>query len=89
MAKAYINKYAISVVVGIIVGEVLGVLLGESLTGVLLKSLGADGFKFIPNLPCVIIMVPVLVFIVCVVAVCCGIYETKWIKPAECVTGRE
>jgi putative ABC transport system permease protein len=89
VAKAYIGKYAFSVLAGIAVGEALGFLLGESLTGLLLKKLGADAFRFIPDWHSVLVKVPLLVFAVCAAAVCCGIHEVKRIRPEECVTGRE
>ena len=89
VAKDYITKYSFSALAGIILGEALGFLLGESLTGFLLKNLGADGFKFITDWYSVIIGVPLIVFAVCVVSVCCGIREVKRIRPQECVTGRE
>lgn len=89
VAKAYVGKYAFSVLAGIAVGEALGFLLGESLTGLLLKKLGADAFRFIPDWHSVLVKVPLLVFAVCAAAVCCGIHEVKRIRPEECVTGRE
>lgn len=89
IATNYVRNYTLSILTGIVLGEVLGFMLGESLTGALLKSLGADGFRFIPNLYSVIGRVPLLVFAVCIAAVCCGIYEVKQIRPEECVTGRE
>ena len=89
VAKDYITKYSISVIAGVVLGEVLGFLFGETLTGLLLKNLGADGFKFIPDWYSAIIGVPVIICAVCVVAVCCGIQAVKRIRPEECVTGRE
>lgn len=89
VAKDYITKYSVFVLAGVVLGEALGFLLGETLTGFLLKNLGADGFKFIPDWHSVIIGVPVIIFAVCVAAVCCGIHEVKRIRPKECVTGRE
>ncbi len=89
VAKTYVSKYACSILAGIAVGEALGFLSGESLTGLLLKYLGADGFRFIPDWRNVLLSVPLLVFTVCATAVCCGIHEVKRVRPEECVTGRE
>ena len=89
VAKTYIKEYACSVLAGIAIGEALGFLSGESLTGLLLKNLGANGFRFMPDLRSVLVNVPLLVMAVCLLAVCCGIHEVKRIKPNECVTGRE
>ena len=89
VANSYVRKYACFVPAGIVAGEVLGLLSGESLTGLLLKKLGADGFRLMPDWQSVLVSIPLLVMVVCMLAVWCGINEVKRIKPEECVTGTE
>ena len=87
-AFRYKREYACGVLLGILSGEILGFFAGSKLAGIMLRSLGADGFRFILNLPNVLVVIPLVIIVVCAIAVYIGVYEIKNIKPAECVTGR-
>lgn len=88
VAVKYGKRYIWGIVFGIVTGEILGFVLGSELTGMVLRSLGADGFRFIVNLPNTMIVIPLMIMVICVSAVVCGVYEVKKIKPEECVAGR-
>lgn len=76
------------ILVGIILGTICGCILGEGICGVALKSLGADGFKFIINIWSVIINM-ILGGLATMLAVYLGSNEIKNIKAVECCRGRE
>ena len=76
------------ILVGIILGTISGCILGEEICGVALKSLGADGFKFIINIWSVIINM-ILGGLATMLAVYVGSNGIKNINAVECCRGRE
>ena len=60
--------------------------LGQSLLGIILRSMGAAGFRFLISGKIVYIAIPLLVFIAAIGAMLPGIGK---IKPYECCMERE
>ena len=73
---------------GIILGGIAGCIPGEKICGIALKSLGADGFKFVFNSGEIIINL-VVAFLSIVAAVYLGTIKISRIRAAECCRGRE
>ena len=76
------------ILAGIIIGTICGCTLGESICGVALKSLGAVGFQFSPNMWSVTINI-LLGGLAAILAVYLGSNGIKNIKAVECCRGRE
>lgn len=87
--KTYLIRAAVYFVPGIIVGSILGNVLGEKLCSMVLRTLGADGFRFVSNPLENIIIIPALAFVTGIVAMLAGIRETNKVKPIECMYGKE
>ena len=74
---------------GIVVGLTLGNLCGESLCGMVLKSFGADSFRFVINWGQVMAGIPIVILGVAILAVWAGISQIGQIKAYECCRGKE
>ncbi len=89
IGRTYCLKGSLSAVAGIISGLLLGILLGESLCGIVLKSFGADSFRFIIRWDRLLVGIPGVILGTAILAVLVGTTEVQRIKAYECCTGRE
>lgn len=87
--KAYLARSAIYFLPGILAGIIIGNIAGEQLCGIALRSLGADGFRFVINIWENICIIPVFTLVVGVFAMLIGTREINNITPVECLRGRE
>lgn len=76
-------------IVGVAAGVLLGCLGGETLCGMVLKSFGADGFRFILHPAQLLAGLPLIVLGTAALAIEAGIKEIKHIKAYECCIGKE
>lgn len=74
---------------GIAAGLILGNLWGEALCGMILKSFGADGFRFVTDLRQVLAEIPAIALVSAVFAIRTGISGIRLIKACECCTNKE
>lgn len=89
MKRAYFVKGLLPAASGIAAGLILGNLCGESLCGIILKSFGADGFRFVVNWGQVLVGIPSVILGPAILAVWAGILGISRIKGYECCVGRE
>ena len=89
IGRTYCLKGFLSAVTGIISGLLLGTLLGEGLCGIVLKSFGADSFRFIIRWDRLLVGIPVIILGTTILAVLVGTAEVQRIKAYECCTGRD
>lgn len=89
IGRAYCLKGLLSAAAGVISGLVLGTLLGEGLCGMVLKSLGADSFRFVIRWSCLLAGIPAILLGASISAVLMGTAEVQNIKASECCTGRD
>ncbi len=89
IGRAYCLKGFLSAAAGVISGLALGSLLGESLCGLVLKSLGADSFRFIIRWEILLVGIPAIILGTTILAVLMGTAEVQSVKAYECCTGRE
>lgn len=89
IGRAYCLKGLLSAAAGVISGLVLGTLLGEGLCGMVLKSLGADSFRFVIRWSCLLAGIPAILLGASISAVLMGTAEVQHIKASECCTGRD
>lgn len=89
IGRIYCLKGFLSSAAGVISGLALGTLLGESLCGIVLKSFGADGFRFIIRWDCLLAGIPAIILGTTMSAVMAGTAQIRRIKAYECCTGRE
>lgn len=87
--KSYMIRGLLPAVAGVAAGLLLGSVLGEGLCGMILKSLGADGFHFIVAWEKVLLMIPIISLLTGGAAVYFGISEIKKVKAFECCTRKE
>lgn len=87
--KTYITSGITYGVIGLLSGILLGELLGARLCGKILESFGAAGFRFVLNLPEILLVIPVVAIVAIVVAIYLGTKEVHHIRAIECCTGRE
>lgn len=85
----YFTKGLVPAVLGIVAGLTLGHLCGESLCGMVLKSLGADSFRFVINWGQVMAGIPIVILGAAILAVWAGISQIGQIKAYECCRGKE
>ena len=83
------NLAFVGVSLAIVVGLTLGNLCGESLCGMVLKSFGADSFRFVINWGQVMAGIPIVILGVAILAVWAGISQIGQIKAYECCRGKE
>ncbi len=88
VGRAYFYKGFLSAA-GVLTGLFLGTLLGEGLCGAVLKSFGADGFRFIIRWDYLLVGIPAVILGTAMLAVLTGTMEVRRIKAYECCTGRE
>lgn len=89
IGRTYCLKGFFSAAAGVISGLALGTLLGENLSGIVLKSFGADSFRFIICWERLLIGIPAVILGTTMFAVLMGTAEVQRIKAYECCTGRE
>ncbi len=89
IGRVYCLKGFFFAAVGVISGLALGTLLGESLCGIVLRSFGADSFRFIIRWESLLVGIPVIILGTTMFAVLLGTAEVQRIKAYECCTGRE
>ncbi len=89
VGRAYFYKGFLSAAAGVISGLALGTLLGESLCGAVLKSFGADNFRFIIRWDYLLVGIPAVILGTTMLAVLMGTAEVQRIRAYECCTGRE
>lgn len=89
MRYAYLAKGLFPAAAGVIAGVAAGNLCGESLCGTILKSFGAEGFRFVIAWERVLFVVPVIALSAAAVAILTGISEIRRIKAYECCIGKE
>ena len=85
----YLLGYLPVLLAGILVGILSGNLLGEKLAGVLLKTLGATGFRFLIDYKTVCGWIPAIAAITVFCAILLGLLEIKNIRAYECCMGKE
>lgn len=89
IGRTYCLKGFLFAVAGIISGLLLGTLLGESLCGIVLKSFGADSFRFIIRWDRLLVGIPAIILGTTILAVLAGTAEVRRIKAYECCLGRD
>lgn len=89
IGHTYCLRGFLSAVAGIIFGLLLGTLLGEGLCGIVLKSFGADSFRFIIRWDRLLVGIPAIILGTTILAVLVGTAEVQRIKAYECCTGRD
>lgn len=87
--KTYFAKFTVITILAALAGIVSGNYLGQSLLGIILRSMGAAGFRFLINGRIVYIAIPLLVFVAAIGAMLPGIGGIGKIKPYECCMERE
>ncbi len=89
IGRAYFFKGFFFAAAGVLAGLLLGTLLGEGLCGLVLKSFGADSFRFIIRWDCLLIVIPAIILAATIFAVLMGTAEVQRIQAYECCTGRD
>ena len=87
--KTYFAKFTVITILAALAGIVSGHYLGQSLLGIILRSMGAAGFRFLISGKIVYIAIPLLVFVAAIGAMLPGIGGIGKIKPYECCMERE
>lgn len=87
--RLYFRGYLPVLLAGILAGILSGNLLGEELAGLLLKTLGATGFRFLIDYKAVCGWIPVITVITVFCAILLGLLEIKNIRAYECCMGKE
>ena len=87
--RLYFLGYLPVLLAGLLAGILFGNLLGEKLAGMLLKTLGATGFRFLIDYKiicgCILAVTAITVFC----AILLGLSEVKHIRAYECCMGKE
>lgn len=89
VGRAYFYKGFLSAAAGVLTGLFLGTLLGEGLCGAVLKSFGADSFRFIIRWDHLLVGIPAIILGTTILAVLTGTAEVRRVKAYECCTGRD
>lgn len=89
IGRAYFFKGVFSTAAGVAAGLALGTWLGEGLCGVVLRSFGADSFRFIIRWDRLLVGIPAVILGTTILAVLMGTAEIQRIKAYECCTGRD
>ncbi|MDO5541378.1 MAG: ABC transporter permease [Eubacteriales bacterium] len=87
--RLYVLGYLPVLLAGILAGILSGNLLGEELVGLLLKKLGATGFRFLIDYKAVCGWLPIIAVITIFCAIQLGLSEIKNIRAYECCMGKE
>lgn len=89
IGRAYFFKGFFSAGAGVLSGLVFGTLLGEGLCGMIMKSFGADSFRFIIPWSRLLAGIPAVILGTAISAVLVGTAEIQRIKAYECCMGRD
>lgn len=89
LRRAWFLRGIVPVAVGICAGLAGGNLLGEALCGVVLKSFGADSFRFVTDWTGMLAGITGILAGPAVLAVLAGISEISQVKACECCMGRD
>lgn len=87
--RMYFMKGMAPSVIGVVIGLLLACLCGEGLCGMVLKSFGADGFRFVINWGQVMAGMPMMILGTAALAILGGITGIRKIKAYECCMGKE
>lgn len=87
--KLYLGKGLLPAAEGIVTGLLIGNTCGEWICGMVLNSLGADGFQFVIAWGRVLLLIPAISLAAAGAAVRAGISEIRRIRPFECCMGKE
>lgn len=87
--RLYFLGYLPVLLAGLPAGILFGNLLGEMLAGMLLKTLGATGFRFLIDYNIVCGCIPAVTAITVFCAILLGLSEVKHIRAYECCMGKE
>ena len=87
--RLYFRRYLPVLLASVPAGILLGNLLGEKLAGMLLKTLGATGFRFLINARAVYGWIPAVTVTTVLLAVLLGLSEVNNIQAYECCMGKE
>ena len=87
--RLYFLGYLPVLLTGVFAGILSGNLLGEKLAGLLIKTLGATGFRFRIEYQAVCGWIPVIAVITVFCAILLGLLEIKNIRAYECCMGKE
>ena len=85
----YFRRYLPVLLAGLLAGILFGNLLGEKLAGMLLKTLGATGFRFLIDYKIICGCIPAVTAITVFCAILLGLSEVKHIRAYECCMGKE
>ncbi len=90
ISRAYLKKALLYVLPGAAAGVFAGLYPGQWLAGLLLGSMGAQGFQFIVDPVSTFLFVPALVSCTAAAAAAAGLAEIRRIRAEECLrTGTE
>ena len=81
----YLIRFVPVAVGGVLAGLLAGNLLGEKLAGILLRTLGATGFRFLIDVRMVFGMIPILAVVTVFLALSIGLCEIKNVRAYECL----
>lgn len=87
--RMYFVRGMLLAAIGVVAGVLLGCLCGEGLCEIVLKSFGADGFRFVINWGQVLAEIPFMVLGIAALAIWGGITGIRSIKAYECCMGKE
>ncbi len=83
--KEYMKKAAYVVALGIAVGIFAGVVPGQSIAGLFLGTMGAQGFRFIIDPLSVFVLTPFITAVTAFVAAWTGLLEIRNVRAFECL----
>ena len=87
--KSYMLKGLLPAAAGTAAGLILGGILGEYLCGIVLKSFGASGFRFVPEWSKVLLILPAISLLAASAAIRLGTLEIRRVKAFECCMRKE
>lgn len=87
--RDYFTMGMATAVIGTAIGLLLGLLGGETLCGAVLKSFGAEGFRFVIHPAQALAGIPLIVLGAAALAIWWGTTGVKEIKAYECCVGKE
>ena len=85
----YLKRLLVYILAGVAAGIFTGLVPGQKLAGLLLGSLGASGFRFIPDPVRVFLLIPAVTITVALLAGRVSLNEVNRIRATECCVGRE
>lgn len=89
LERSYFGRGLLPAALGVAAGLALGNLLGEALCGMILRSFGADGFRFVIDWGQVLAGLPALALGAAIFALWAGAGGVRRIKAYECCSSRE